>query len=211
MSDSLWPHTLQYTRFLYPSLSPRVFSNTCPLSQWCHPTTSSSVTPFTSCSQSFSASGPFPMYWFFTLGGQSIGSSASASVLHMNIQCWFLLGLTGLIFLLSKGLLRVFSSTIVWKYQLFSAQPSLWANSHICTYYWKNHSFEYLDFVGKVMSLLFNMLSWFIIAFLPRSKHLLVSWLQSLLAVAWELKNIKSITDTIVSSSICHEVVGPDP
>ena len=134
MSDSLWPHTLQYTRFLYPSLSPRVFSNTCPLSQWCHPTTSSSVTPFTSCSQSFSASGPFPMYWFFTLGGQSIGSSASASVLLM----WFPLGLTGLISLQSKGLPRVFCSTTIQKLQFFSAQPPLW--SLRCTWSnYKNH------------------------------------------------------------------------
>ena len=130
----LWPHILQHTRFPCPSLSPRIFSNSCPLSQWCHPTTSSSVTPFSSCPQSFSASGPFPMCWFFTLGGQSIGASASALIFHVNIQCWYLLGLTGLIFMLSKGLLRVFSSTIVWKYQFFSAQPSLWANSHICTW-----------------------------------------------------------------------------
>ena len=101
------------------------YSNSCPLSQWCHPTMSSSVVPF-SCPQSFPASGSFPMSQLFTSGGQSIGASASASVLPMNIQGWFPLGLTGLISLLSKGLSRIFSSTTVRKHQFFSTQPSLW-------------------------------------------------------------------------------------
>ena len=102
---------LQHTRLPCPSLSPRVCSNSCPSSRWCHPTISSSVVPFSSCLQSFQASGSFPMSQFFTSGGQSIGVSASASVLLMNIQDWLPLGLTGSISLLSKGLSRVFSTT----------------------------------------------------------------------------------------------------
>ena len=117
MSDSLWPHELQYARLPCPSLSPGVCSNSCPLSQWCHPTISSSVTLFSSCPQSFPASGSFPNSWLFPSGGQSIRASAAASVLPMNIQGWFSLGLTGLISLLSKGLSRVFSSTTVWKHR----------------------------------------------------------------------------------------------
>ena len=97
---------------------------------WYYPTISFSVTPFSSCIQSFPASGSFPVSWPFLLGGQSIGLSASASVLPMNIQRWFPLRLTGLIFLLSKGLSRVFSSTIAWKYQFFGAQSSLGSSSH---------------------------------------------------------------------------------
>ena len=108
----------------FPSLSRGVCSNSCPLSQWCHPTISSSVTPFSSCPQFLPASGPFPM--LFASGGQSIGAPASASVLPMNTEGWFPLGLTGLMSLQSKGLARVFSSTTVWEHQFFSAQSSLW-------------------------------------------------------------------------------------
>ena len=107
-----------------PSPTPRVYSNTCPLSRWCHPTTSSSVVPFSSCLQSFPASGSFQMSQFFTSGGQSIGVSASASVLPMNIRDRSPLGWTGWISLQSKGLSRVFSSTTVQKHQFFSAQLS---------------------------------------------------------------------------------------
>ena len=106
MSISLWPHGLQHTRLLCPSLSPRACSNSCLLSWWCYPTISSSVSPFSSCLQFFPASGFFPISPFFVSGGQSIRVSASASVLPMTIQDWFPLGLTGLIFLLSKGLSR---------------------------------------------------------------------------------------------------------
>ena len=102
MSGSLWSHGLQHTRLPYPSPSPRAFSNSCPLSCLCHPTISSSVTPFSSCPQSFPASGSFPMSRLFTLGGQSFGSSTSASVLPMNSQGGFPLGLTGLISLQAK-------------------------------------------------------------------------------------------------------------
>ena len=115
-----------------PSPIPGVHSNSCPLSQWFNPTFSCSVVPF-SCLQSFPASGSFPMSRFFASGGQSIGASASTSVLPINIQNWFPLGLTGWISLQSKGLSRVFSNTIVQKHQFFGAQLSLCSNSHICT------------------------------------------------------------------------------
>ena len=113
MSNSLWPHGLQHARFPCPSPTPGAYSNSCPSCWWCHPTISSSVIPISSHLQSFPAVGSFPMSGFFTSGGQSIGASASASVLPMNIQDWFRLGLTGLISLQSKGLLRVFSNTTV--------------------------------------------------------------------------------------------------
>ena len=120
--SSLWPHGLQHTRPPCPSPTPRVYSNSCPLSWWCHPTISSSVIPFSSCPQSFPASGAFQMSQFFASGGQSIGVSASASVLPMNIQDWFPLGWTDWISLQSKGLSRVFSNTTVQKHQFFGAQ-----------------------------------------------------------------------------------------
>ena len=114
-----------------PSLIPGACSNSCPLSWWCHPTISSSVTSFSSYPQSFPASGSFPMSQLFASDGQSVGASASTSILPINIQSWFPLGLLGLISLLFKGLARVFSSTTVWKHQFFDAQPSLWSSSHI--------------------------------------------------------------------------------
>ena len=132
--DSLRPHGLQHARLLCPSPIPRACSNSCPLSQWCHPTISSSLFPFSSHLQSFPASGSFPVSQFFTSGGQSIGASASASVLPMNIQDWFPLGWTGLIFSQSKELSRDFSNTTVQKHQFFGAQLSLWSNSHIRTW-----------------------------------------------------------------------------
>ena len=113
VSDSLQPHEQRHTRPPCPSLSPRVCPRSCPSNSWCHPTTSISVTPFSFCLQSFPASGSFPMTWLFVSGGQRIGVSTSASVLPMNIQDWFPLGLTGLISLQSKRLSRVFSSTTV--------------------------------------------------------------------------------------------------
>ena len=131
VSDSLWTHGLQHARLPYPSPTPRVYSNSCPLSWWCHPTISSSVVPFSSHLQSFPASGSFAMSQFFASGGQSIRVSTSVSVLPMNIQDWFPLGLTGWISLQSKGLSRVFSNTTVQKHQFFSAQLSLQSNFHI--------------------------------------------------------------------------------
>ena len=112
----------------------RTCSDSCPLSQWCHPTISSSVVSFSSRLQSFPASGSFPMNQFFASGGQSFGVSASASVLPVNIRGWFPLGLTSLISLQSKGLSRVFSNTTVQKHQFFNAQLSLWSNSHVYTW-----------------------------------------------------------------------------
>ena len=132
-SDSLWPHGLQHARLPCPSPSPAVHSNTCPLSRWCYPVISSSVAPFSSRLQSSPASRSFPMSQLLVSGGQSIGLSASTSVLPVNIQSSFPLGLAGLISLWSKGLLRVFSSATVQKHQFFGTQPSLWSNSHICT------------------------------------------------------------------------------
>ena len=117
--------------FLCPSLSPRVCSNSCPLSWWCHPTISSSIALFSFCLQPFPASGTFLVSQLFTSGDQSI--RASTSVLPMNIQGWFPLGVTDLISLLCKGFSRVFSST-VQKHQFFGVRPSLWSNSHICTW-----------------------------------------------------------------------------
>ena len=125
VSDSLWPHGLQHSRPPCPSPTPRSSSDSCPLSQWCHPTISSSVVPFSSCPQSFPASGSFQMSQFFASGGQTIGVSASTSVLPMNIQDWFPLGKTGWISLQFKGLSRVFSNTRVQKHQFFGAQLSL--------------------------------------------------------------------------------------
>ena len=134
VSDSLWPHEPQHARPPCPTPPPGVNPNPCPLSWWCHPTISSSVVPFSSCPQSFPALGSFQMCQLFASGGQSIGVSASASVLPMNIQKWFPLGWTCWISLQSKGLSRVFSNTGVWKHQFFGTQLSSQSNSHIHTW-----------------------------------------------------------------------------
>ena len=130
MSDSLQPHGLQQARLPCPSPSPGICSNSCSSSQWCHPTISSSVIPFSSCLQYFLASESFLKSQLFTSGSQSIGTSVSASVLPMNIQDWSPLGWTGWISLQSKGLSGVFSNTTIQKHQFFCAQPSLWSHSH---------------------------------------------------------------------------------
>ena len=130
MSNSLPPHGLQHASLPCPSPTPGACSNSCPSSGWCHPTISPSVVPFSSRLQSFPASGSFPMSQFFTSSGQSIGVSASASVLPVNIQDWFPWW-TGWISLQSKGPSRVFSNTTAQKHQLSRAQFSLWSNSHI--------------------------------------------------------------------------------
>ena len=154
----MWPHGLQHVRLPCPSLSSRVCSNSCPLSQWCYLTISFSAAPFSFCLQSFPASGSFPMSQFFTSNGQSIGASASASVLPMNIQGWFPLGLTGLISLQSKGLSRVFSSAKISKHLPHSAffmvqllYPYMTAGNTTAVTIW--------TFVGKLISLLSNTLS----------------------------------------------------
>ena len=142
---TLWPHGLQCTRLLFPSRSPGLCSNSCPLRWWCYPTISSSVAPFSCCPQSFPPSRSFPVSQLFASGGHSIGASASASVLPVNIQGRFPLGLTALIFLLSKGLSRVFFNTTVRKHQFFNAQAFLWSSSHSVHDYGENQSFCYMD------------------------------------------------------------------
>ena len=151
MTNFLPPYELQHTRLPCLSLSPEVSSNSCPLIQWCYPTSSSSAISFSSCLQSFPASGCFPMSQIFISGAQN--NAASVSLLPINIQGWILLGLNGLISLLSKRLSRVFSSTIQ-KQQFFVAQPFLWSNSHIQDDYWKNHSFDYMVFCQQSLCFL---------------------------------------------------------
>jgi len=134
MSDSLRPHESQHARPPCPSPMPGIYSNSCPLSQWCHPAISSSAVPFSSCPQSFPASESFPMSQLFAWSGQSTGVSALASDLPMNSQDWSPLGWTSWISLQSKGLSRVFSNTTVQKHQFFSRKLSLWSKSHIHTW-----------------------------------------------------------------------------
>ena len=207
------PMDCSASSLLCPSLSPGACSNSCPLSQWCHPTISSSIVLFSSCLQSFPSSGSFPMSQFFVSGGQSTGSSASASVFPVNLQDWFPLRLNGLISWQSKGvrsLLEHHSSkaSILRHSAFFIVQLS---HPYVTT--GKTIALTRWTFVGKVMSLLFNMLPSlsFVIAFLPRSKHLLISWLQSQSAVILGPKKIKSLTVSIVSPCICHEVMGQMP
>ena len=146
MSDCLWCHGLQHTRLPCPLLYPRICWNSHPLSQWCHPTISSSAAPFSSCPQSFPASGTFPLSWLLASGGQSIrASSASPSVLPVNIQGWFPFGMPSLTSLLSKGLSRVFSSTSSRASVLMlSLLYGLWTLTPVHDY-WKNHSFDYTN------------------------------------------------------------------
>ena len=177
MSDSLRPHGLQHARPSCSSPAPRFYTNSCPLSLWCHPTISSSVVLFSSCHQSFRASGSFQRIQLFASDGQSIGVSASTSVLPMNIQDWFPLGWTGWISLVQgtlKSLLQHHSSkaSILRHSAFFIVQLSY---PYITT--GKTIALTRQIFVGKVMSLLYNMLSRLIIAFLPRSNCLLISWL----------------------------------
>ena len=186
MSDSLRPHELQHARPPCPSPAPRIYSNSCPSSQWCHPAISSSVVPFSSCPQSLPASGSFPVSQLFEWGGQSIGVSASASVLPMITQDSSPLGWTGWISLQSKGLKSLL--------QHHSSKASIFRRS---AFFLVQLSYPYMTtgktitltrqtFVGKVMSLLFHMLSRMVITFLPRSKRFLISWLQSPSAVILE-------------------------
>ena len=159
LSDSLRPHEPQHDRPSCPSPTPGVHRNPCPLSQWCHPTISSSVIPFSSYLQSFPASGSFPMSQLFASGGQSIGVLASTSVLPVNSQDWSPLGWTGWISLQFKGLSRVFSNTTVQKHQFFGSAFFTVQLSHPYMTTGKPIALTRRTFVGKVMSLLFNMLS----------------------------------------------------
>ena len=208
MSDSLQPHEPQHARPPCPSPTPGVSPNPCPSSQWCHPTISSSVVPFSSCPQSFPASGSFPMSQLFASGGQkywSFSFSISLSSEHPGLipfrMNWLdLLAVQGTL----NSLLQYHSSkaSILLHSAFFIVQlshPYMTTGKTIALTRW--------TFVSKVMSLLFNMLSRVVITFLPRNKHLLISWLQSPSAVILEPRKIKSAT---ASPSICHEVMGPD-
>ena len=210
MSDSLRPHESQYARPPYPSPTTGVHPSPCSLSRWCNPAISSSVVPFSSCPQFLPASGSFPMSQLFASGGQSIGVSASASVLPMNTQDWSPLGWTDWISLKSKGLSsllqhRSSKASILLHSAFFMVQLS---HPYMTT--GKTIALTRQTFVGKVMSLLFNLLSRLVITFLPRSKRLLISWLQSPSAVILEPRKLKSATVSIVSPSIRHEVLGLD-
>ena len=210
VSDSLWPHELQHARPPCPSPTPGVHTNSCPSSRWCHPAISSSVIPF-SLLQSFPASGSFQVSQLFTSGGQSIGVSTSTSIPPMNTQDWSPLGWTGWISLKSKGLVRVFSNTTVQKHQFFWCSAFFTVQlSHPYMTTGETIALIRRTFVDKVMSLLFNTLSRLVIPFLPRSKRLLISWLQSSPALILEPRKIKSAIVSTVSPSICHEVTGPD-
>ena len=180
LSNSLWPNGRQHARLPCPSPSPRACSTSCPSSRWCHPIVSSSVIPVSFCLQSFPASGSF-----FTSCGRSIGASASVSVLPMNIQDWFPLGLTGWISLQPKRLWKVLQhhsskASILWCSGFFIVQLS---HPYMTT--GKTRALTRWTFVGKVMFLRYNMLSRLVIAFLPRSKHLLISWYNQHLQWFW--------------------------
>ena len=153
MSDSLWPHGLQHARLPCPSPTPGVCSNSCPLSQWCHPTNLSSVVPFSSCLQSFPASGSFLMNWLFPSGGQSIGALASVPVLAMNIHSLFPLGLTGLILLQSRDFQE--SSLTPQFESINSSVLSLLYGPTLTSVhdYWENHSFDYMNLCWQAWSL----------------------------------------------------------
>ena len=203
--DFLWPHGLQHTRLPCPLLSPRVCSNSCPLRQWCSLTTLSSATLFSFWLQSFPASESFPVSPLFPSCDQSIGVLASASVLPMNIQGWFPLGLTDLISWLVQRDSQKSSPA-----QLEIIRPSAFSTVQLSRLFMtpgRTIALARWTFVGKVMSLLYNRLSRCVIAFFPRSKCLLISRLQSLPAVILKPKKIKFVTVSTFSSSICHEVM----
>ena len=196
------------------SLCLGVCSNSCPLSQWCHSTILSSVTLFFSCLQSFPAPASLPVNWLFTSGSQSIGASAWALVHPMNIQGWSPLGLTGL--RIDWFDLSAVQGTLKSLHQHHNLKASiLWFS----TFFMVQLSYQYMTtrktipltiwtFVDKVMCLLFNTPSRFVIAFLPRSQHLSISWLQLLSAVILQPKNTKSVTVSTFPPSTCHEVMG---
>ena len=185
MSDSATLQTVACQASL-PSPTPEVYSDSCPLSQWCHPTISSSAVPFSSCLQPFPASGSFLKSQLFASGGQSVGALASALVFPVSIQGWFLFDWFDLLGTL-KSLLQHHSSkaSILPQSAFFMVQPSYG-------------------------SLFFNTLPTFVTAFLPRSNRLSISWLCLLSAVILEPKKIKSVTVSIFSLPICHDVMGPD-
>ena len=193
MSNSATPGTAT-CQAVCCSLPAGVCSNSCSLSQWCYLTISFSATPFSLCLESFLDQGLFQWVSSSHQVAKVWELQLQHQVLPTNIQGWFPLGLTGLISLQSKELSRVFSSTTMQKHWFFGAQSSLWSNSHICMWLQKKTiDLTKQTFVSRVMSLLFNTLSSLVIAFLPRSKHLLISWLQSPTAVILEPKKITSV------------------
>ena len=210
VSDSLRLYELQHARPPCPSPNPGAYPNSCPLSGYCHPAISSSVVPFSSCPQSFPASGSFQMSQLFASGGQSIGSfsfsinpsNEYSGLISFRIDWFDLLAVQGTL----KSLLQYHRSkaSILWHSAFFIIQLS---HPYMTT--GKTIALTRRTIVGKVMSLLFNMLSRLVITFLPRSKHLLISWLQPPSAVILEPKKIKSATVSIVSPSVCHGVMGP--
>ena len=207
MSNYLWPHEPQHARPPCPSPTSEVHPNTCPSSWWCHPTISSSVVPFSSCPQSFPASGSCQMSQLFTSGGQSIGISASTSVLPINTRDWSPLGWP-VGSPCSPRDSQESSPTPQFKSISSFVLSFLYSPTLTSIYdHWKTHSLDWWTFIDKVMSLLFNMLSRLVITFLQKTKRLLISWLQSPSTVILEPKKIKSDT---VSPSNFHEVMGPD-
>ena len=187
VSNSLGPRELQHARPPCPSPTPRVHPNSCPSSQWCHPAIASPVVPFSSCPQSLPASESFPMSQLFTWGGQSIGVSALASFPPKKSQGWSPSEWTGWFSLQSKGLSRVFSNTPVQKRSSLRRSAFFTVQlSHPCMTTGKTIALTRRTWVGKVMSPLLNILSRLLITFLPRSKRLLISWLQSPSAVILE-------------------------
>ena len=211
MSDSLRPHGLQHARLSCPSPTPRACSNLCPLSWWCHPTISFSVVPFSSCFPSFPSIRVFSnesvlcirwsKYWSFSFSNSP--SNEYSGLISFRIDWFDLLAVQGTL----KSLLQYYSSkTSIFQHSAFYivqlSHPYMTTGKIIALTRW--------TFVSKVMSLLFNMLSRLIITFLPRSKRLLTSWLQSPSAVILEPPKMKSLTVSIVSPSVCHEVKGPD-
>ena len=198
LSDSSWPHGLQHGRPPCPSPTPRAYSNSCPSHWWCHPTISSSVVPFSSHLQSFSSSGSFPISQFFTSGGQSIGVSASTSVLPVNSQDWLGFRIDWLDLLAVQGTLKSLLQHHSSKASILQCSAFFRVQlSHPYMTTGKTIALTRQTFVGKVMSLLFNMLSRLVITFLPRNKRLLISWLQSPSAVILEPKKIQSATVSI--------------
>ena len=209
VSDSLRPHGLKHARLPCPLPTPEACSNSCPLSRWCHPTISSSVVPFSSCLQSFPPSGSFPMSQFFASGGQSIGVSVSTSVLPMNSQDWSPLGIDWLDLLAVQGTLKSLLQHHTTKASILQCSPFFIVQlSHPYMATGKTIALTRRTFVCKVMSLLFNMLSRLVIAFLPRSKHLFNFMASVTICSDFGAPKIKSLTVSIISPSICHEVMG---
>ena len=205
---TLRPHELQHARAPWRSPYPRVFPSSCSLHWWCPPVISSATLFF--CPQSFPAPETFPMSHLFISNDKNAGSSASASVLPLDILVWSPLRWTGLVFLLSKGLSGVFSSTTVWRH--LSLAFCLLYSPALTTMHDTRETIALViqTFVSRVMFLLFYILFRFVTAFPPRSNCLLISWLQSLSVVTLEPKKRKSVTTSTFSPSICHAVMGLD-